>query len=235
MTSSIGHPDWQTYANWRGPILYNSGLTLPANGSGILFTDAVSHFASLYLEVIGITGGCILEASFGATAATIRSSVVQAWVVQGASQLSAMFPVLGNFVQISAVQAGSAGCTANVFAIATNTPVTGTIYQATGNGVAADNEAIAAGATNAHQLGWVTEGEAYVFLDPLGSAGGLNVTVWALNQSGAHVFPIARWNGVTTILNQSFRTINYPIALEITNTAGAVQHMSYYMVTGQVD
>lgn len=227
MTSGVGHPDWQTYSNWRGPVLYNAGIVVPGGGSLTIGTWPVAHFASVYVELINQTGGCNVQARYGEAANAIRPSVVHLWNVEGNSQLSALIPALGNFVQLSATSAGVAGYTANGLVIPTNTAVDRVQYPAVGDWVAADTETVNAGATNRHDLGWVMEGEGWLFVDTLGSASGITVTIWARNPDGTVKFPVYRAFNVTAIINQEWTALNYPLSLEITNNGAGAQNVSY--------
>jgi hypothetical protein len=229
VTNPIGHPDWQSYAQWRGPNFANLNVTALAGTTATVGTFAISHFASVYLLVQNVTGGGQVNLRFGETSSTIVANNGPSWQVFQGSSLVVTAPALGNFVQVTIDAPGGNSFVGDVFIIPTNTPTGKVSYPTVGNLVNALNDTVNAGANKDRQLPQLAEGNAYVFFNPQGVSGKLSLLIHALNDTGGVDFTAWRADVVTGITTATFIAPPRPLLARV-NNADTVNHTYDMMV-----
>ncbi len=218
-----GHPDYQSYADWRGTIVtaqqYTVTIAVPVTVPG-----NITNFASLLIRCTAPVGGVSVILQFFTDSGMATQVGSMAWTVSGGALLLANVPALGNFftVQLTTAQAGNQ--TVNLSILPNNLATSVTKYPKINNAVAGANVSLAAGATFTANLPQLGEGNGYAYFKPLDNTGNLDCRITELNEAGNGIFDLvsatAPLGAVTLQFMSSFR----PVQLKVINKDGAAAH-----------
>lgn len=223
MTNPIGHPDWQTYSQWRGPTFVNQSVTALANSTTVVGTFAVSHFASLVLYVKNVVGGGTISFQYSEDGTTFITGFGPSWRIWQGSAMNVTVPILGNFVRVVVSAPVANSFVGDITLVPTNVTVPRNQYQGSEMDVHASGVNIAAGGTSNFQLPAIAEGFAYARLDPLGVANQLSIIVYALSETGAGEYIVWRRDKVAAAVDGQFLAPQQSLLVQLVN-ADVVAH-----------
>lgn len=219
---TVGYPDDQAYPNATGsPIADQQNFLLSA---ATPFTAAgfITNFPSARVRInpTGAGNGCVCTISYYADATLADQLGSYSWTVAATSQLSAIVPTLGPYVQISVTTSIALvfGCQIQL------TPLTVAVpkveYPVTGNEASINNHSIGAGNTFLVILPFVIEGSAHVFVYPHDVTGTINAEVDELTQQSTIAHKITEKDALksTAEWNGDFQAPAATIQLAVTNT-----------------
>lgn len=119
---TIGHPDFQAYAQWRGaPIVSNPALGLGPGGINLGITP-IGHYAALTVRVSSVNRNVTLTATFYADAGGVVTVSQVGFTIQNGGTLSVNVPALGPYVQVVVNNLGAAGGSMAIFVQPSNLP-----------------------------------------------------------------------------------------------------------------
>lgn len=117
---SVGHPDWQTYAGWRGaPLVSGFPATVAAGGSAY-GPFAIQNWAALTLRGVAQGQDLVYQLVFSADAAGANTVQTMEWGVTNGASVSVNVPALGPYVTLNILNIHAVSTSAVVFLLPTN-------------------------------------------------------------------------------------------------------------------
>ena len=231
MTSPGGHPDWQDYANWRGPAFNASNVAVSlASPYSLIVTGTITNFNAIHIMVRNITGAGIVVLLNYQTGALVGQQ--KEWRAIPGQSIDVILPTLGStlVIQVTSFSAGTQHCDLQIVPV--NSSVVKPEYQQTGNYVANSSLSIPASSSASFVLPSVMEGEGYLWAIEGDVANKINVSLNELDDTGAvtdAIFFIPGISGtIPTVLR--FQSGPRPIQINLVNTDGAAPHSVGYML-----
>lgn len=195
---TVGYPDHQAYAQWRGEPLFGTGFTV-TNGAPLIVQNWVTNFESLAINVqFGVGTGVTLTVTFYTDSTLTVPCGFYTWVLSGSGvDLQVIVPCLGDwmFAELSTGQAGSQQ--GNMTLEPSNIPVDLPAYQQSGNYIAGHNVTINPGVTLVITLPFVVEGLGYFRVEDNTAGKQFDMTCNVLTEGGATLTTIDRQLGQT--------------------------------------
>lgn len=194
-----GHPDDQTYANWRGPLLgafatYNLKNTTPVNVAGY-----VTNFQSLLVSVsLAGAAGYSIAISWWTDATQNILVASNQWTVSASQQIQMLVPTLGNYVTIALTTSSVPGFNINVAFAPTNLAVPSAKYVNSGNINFQSSFSVPAGTSSIFPLQFVSEGRMHWYASDVGSSGKIQLRISMLTASGSEAATIDQVNTLTS-------------------------------------
>lgn len=218
----MGHPDWQTYANWRSaPIIDDFEMFPPGTTSRGPFS--LNNYQSLLMVVNTAADSCSINFRFFSD--TTLANLVDTYQMSLAlgTLQKAVLPVAGNVVFID-VQ-NLSGVTQNIGFVLTpvNIPVSTPVYYGPTNVISQLNTNLLASTTVDFQLPFTQPGLAHLFFNPRDNAGKLNFAVYA-GSPGARGSVVYSNNGPIAGDQRLVALSDRPYFLEVINTDAAAAH-----------
>lgn len=196
MSVGQGHPDWQSYASWRGsPIVSNSALGLPGGGQNLGITP-IPHWSSLTIRASATNRNVTIIATFYADAGGTFIVQQVAFTVPVGCLLSVNVPALGPFVQIIVNNLGAAGGSMGLFVEPSNLPTPRPAYiaQVIGQPLVWGSAVVGAGGNVQFNTTEVWAGQVVLFAGTSsGTAHHGLVNYW--DQATLSFLNISAWNG----------------------------------------
>lgn len=218
----MGHPDWQTYPNWRGVPLIQENAIFPVG-----FTNrgpfSLNNYQSVLINVVTPPDNMLLFVQFF-TDTTLATLVEELSITFGDSvNVNVIFPAVANALRIRIDNNGGAGAILQYAATPVNIPVSRPTFFATKNEVNVVNTAVPASSNAFFQLPFIQPGLAHLWLNPRDASGKLNFLV----RSGSPTVvgpPIFVINGPVAFDQRLIGLTDRPYLLEVSNTDGAAAH-----------
>jgi hypothetical protein len=184
VTTPIGHPDYQGFAQWRGPVVA-SGVQSTSIASPYTMAFYLTAYASLWLRVSGISASMQVTVNFFTDQSETVLAGSVAWTVIGGTELDVLIPALANYAQIVVTTVTAGAQTFTIAALPSNVPATHCTYPITGNYVAQIDVTVAASSAQSFVFPFIAEGDGQVMIWPDDNSGKLQVQVDELTISGA--------------------------------------------------
>lgn len=226
---SVGHPDGQNYALWRGPD-FLAQLNQPINPANpVIVSGQVTNYASLIITMnAAIIGGFSVSVQWFIDSTMAIQTAIQAWTLAPTQTLNVILPCLGNYVKVSVTSPYGPG---GVFPIAiypTNSQVQAPKYTSIGNLIAGNVAVIAIGATDVLPLPAIASGRGHFFFRDETLSGKFSVGVISLKQDGTSDHTLAAQNPLNNTLYGDVNCPDIPMGLYIQNLDGAATHTITY-------
>lgn len=234
MSTPQGHPDYQDYAIWRGPLTVDGFQTVSV-GAGYTLTPNLNctNFASVLLCITGITGaGITVAAGFAGGAVNTPSNF---WTLLPGQQLYVLLPAATNrfFLSITTAQAGTQHF--NLLVAPTNTPATRITYLNQNNSMHDVSRTLAAGAAMSYVLPYVQEGEIEAMLQPQDTSGKLEMAVTGLGENGLAAYAAnLQFAGLVPFQTQAQRVLVGPDPVLIVVQNDDVANPHTYSMTARM-
>lgn len=235
---TIGYPDDQSFPNATGAAIADQQAFSLSAATPFAASGFITNFSSMRVRVnpSGAGNGCFVTVTYFADATLADSLGRYSWTVAATSQLSAIVPTLGPFVQIQVTTTIGPAFNCQIQATPLTVAVAKIEYPVTGNEGFMNNHSIGAGNTFTVILPFVVEGAAHVFVYPHDASGKINAEVDELAQDGTIINKITGKDALTNVAewNADFQASNHPLQLAVTNT-DAVGHTvdAALVVTGR--
>lgn len=228
MTTPTGHPDYQAYAQWRGPSLYFANFSL-VSGSPFFEQLNVTNFASLdlYVNAFAGAGFTVQVGYFNDAGATQFTGGYKFVISQAGTTLQTCLPNLGNYVQvfISTAQAGTQ--TLSIGIGPNNTGATRPQYPLNTNVVEGVNVTIPASTTLTAYLPYIIEGDATVLLNPRNGAATTVLLVEEMTEANGVAGRLVDVPSMTGPVSAAFLTGTSQVRININNTDTAGHQYDY--------
>lgn len=229
MTTGSDYPDYQSYANWRGPLLANESSWELSSSNPFTAAGYVTNYASLIAHVTcNSSTGLTVAASFYTdnTLTTLIDTIN--WILPPGAALSAMIPALGNYVAIG-VSTSDATAEPTVIAIfATSTNVTSPKYFFDQNYVSGFDVSIPASTTEGYNLPYVSSGKCSIHFQDLSASGKVSASLWTINAAGTRQDRLYNTNNSTGVNDVTLEVPSVPLQLEVDNTDTSAHSVDYY-------
>lgn len=220
-----GHPDDQSYASWRGPLLGSATAAHIDSTHPITVQGYVTNFASIFLFLSNINPvGLQVQVVFFVDATQAQLCGSTAWTIRQGGGLSCYTPALGNFVVITLSTNDATGGTILYTFAPSNTPCSSARYNSSGALVEQFNQSIAANTTSNFSLQTVAEGPASVYFNDLAASTHLSFGVITVSDSGVRTGRILFVAAPATVFNGVLYVPRGPIAVQVVNNDGAAAH-----------
>lgn len=225
-----GHPDDQTYANWRGPLLsafstYNLKNTTPVNVAGY-----VTNFQSLLLSVsIAGAAGYQITASWFTDATQNILVATNTWTVSASQQIQMLTPILGNYVTLALTTTSVPGFNINVGFAPTNIAVPSTKYVNSGNINFITSFNVPANTSSIFPLQYVSEGRMHWYASDLAGSGKIQLRISMLTAAGTEAATIDQVNTLTTQANGDVTLPAQGVGIVFQNTDVVVHAVKFFI------
>lgn len=224
-----GHPDDQTYANWRGPVLGAANNVHIDSTHSITVQGYVTNFSGIQVFLAPTSfNGIFLVASFFVDATLATFTGQKQWQLGKGQDMRCVMPALGNYVQLTLSTTDVAGGQVSYAFTPTNLAAPSTRYNGIVEAQAQTGLSLAANATVLVLATFLAEGPGYVYFnDDLASAKIFCALSFANpdGTEGARIFikPV----GVQQA-QQTFYAPDSALLLHLQNTDGAAAHTVDY-------
>lgn len=220
-----GHPDFQDYAQWRGPFLINTAWTCN-NASPFTAEQIVTNFASVYLSITQTSGtGVTVFCQFYSDSSFTFLVGQKAWILNPNLPLNVMVPAMGNYCKlvIQTSQAAAAGGT--VLFAPTNIIIGKVTYPQLTLTKEANNQTVGAGVTMPFPVIGIQEGPGILYVNPRTGGSTQVITLDSLNEAGNVQYHIVQFPAITVPTTINFIATPTPMVINIDNTgAGAANY-----------
>lgn len=221
----MGHPDWQAYANWRGPIIAAvAGFNLSA--ANPFHTEAViTNFATLFLNV-GQPGaaGCQAKVTFYTDSTKTVTVTSSTWTLNTNCDLRCQIPALGNYMALDVTSSSVAAFPVTIFCLPSNLPVGSTRYTPALASVTGTAVSIPASGTRTDYLPHIAEGPVYAFMKDRVASGKLDFRVYLVNADATINDRLFAADGPITVITANLLGAKNGLATQIVNNDAVNAH-----------
>lgn len=200
MTTPQGHPDFQQYAQWRGPAIVAETASV-TTASPLTESAYVSSWASLQLMVSAPAGeGVAVNLSYYSDSTMAFLAAQHNWQVW-ASQLQVLVPVRAPYAVLTVSTRNAGTMTPTVYLAPTNVPAAKEVYPGGFGEVSSEFATIAASGSLIQLLPQVMTGYMTLMYRAFDASSSVSMTIDELDDTGTS---IAYLGNVT-----SFTATNY--------------------------
>jgi hypothetical protein len=182
-TGGVGHPDWQSYSNWRGDFLYQNNAPM-TEGANVLGSFVTTNWATLHVELFPSDQDATIIFEWYADSAGTEDIDTDSIDVPKDQTVNVLMPCKGNLCEISVFNNGNADATMLVAIEPTNLAVNRRVYLDAPLTLGSPNQTINHGVTQFLSTGSVVSGPAYLDYVPHSTAGNVTVDVFGANSTG---------------------------------------------------
>jgi hypothetical protein len=229
MTVGGDHPDWQAYANWRGPTFATSFQFPLSSSNPYNIADYVTNYQALIVNVAGEpAGGLQVLIEFYTDATQTIFMGEHLWEVPSACALFAIVPVLGNYCVVNVTTPTTGTTDTTIVIVPSNTPAPSVRYNVEQNYVTGWNQSIAAGTTKFVPFPYISEGPSSFMFTDNGGSGKFDTYLAFQTQAGAEGNPFILY-GANNQINFEFIAPRAAIGIAMTNTDTVAHSASWYL------
>lgn len=225
MTQGTGHPDWQSYAQWRaGKLVVFDQLMTP---NQVLVTDPISvaNWQSVLIKAAAAGSGFTVAMEVAPSV----DAAAGAWYQQHTYTIPDSSNVL--WTQVTPIDkavrfriTNASGANTGEFALTAymmNTPAMPGVADLPANWAGADGFTLASGGTKALLLPYQPAARVEVFCwAPLATVNGLTLTLALIDALGAVAQRLGRWDNVKGAVVQELVVPSGPLQLTLSNFTG---------------
>jgi hypothetical protein len=226
-----GHPDWQTYATWRGPDFFAAAAWALSAANPAVAQGYVTNYSSLAVNVgCNNPGGMTVTVSWFTDATQAVGVGLRQWTLPNGFILSVIVPALANYVVFQAATSDAAAANDLISAYPANSQVSGYSFDTQKARIGNILESVAAGASNIRPLGRIAQGDAWVHVKDDTASTHLTFQIREMAANGALGSVVWEAAAPVTIADARLVVTDVPLALDITNLDGAAAHTcDYYL------
>lgn len=229
MTVGIDTPDYQSYANWRGPDLgassnYPLSVSNPFEAGGY-----VTNYASLCVVIgeVGSSGATVLMEFW--TDNTEAIMVAEwTWNISPGQGLNVSVPCPSNYAVIAVEATNAVPQNTPIAVIPSSSPTTAPVYFPPQNYVGNANYSAPANSDVLFVLPFVSAGNCYLWMQDPNSTGHLAGGLQQLTTAGVKQYTLAAYNVLSSFEALQMYVPAVPLAVRVINTDSAAHAMDYY-------
>ena len=226
MTVGTGHPDWQSYAQWRSAALLDFTTNLPVNSNQTTVEIPTQNWQSLFLSASTFSAsGYVLEMQIKDVFNGVDGAwtTFRTWAITANASLLVTVPAIGQSVRFKLTNKSLVNVLQPLLLVwGVNTPAQGPGELIDDNLVTVTNTNLANGAAVSLPLPHIVRGLSQVYIqNPAATANGFSAFILQLDSLGATVATIAAWHNIKDILLAQVVLPNQPVALQLFNQSGA--------------
>jgi hypothetical protein len=220
-----GHPDYQNYANWRGPLIASNAAFALTAANPFNASAVVTNYASLCLDVttVNTQGANVALTYFTDAGATVQVGS-QSWDLMANVELSVMVPVLGNFVKLAITTVNPGAGNVSVVCFPTNTPVLSARYQHVGAHQHGTAVTVLASSTQQFVMPRIVEGPMTLFYRDRVVSNKLSFALFLANNDGSAGDRLYFDGPPATVQTVSLLGHNQPMLFQCNNTDAVTAH-----------
>lgn len=218
--AGAGHPDWQTYASWRGPVLQDAPISLGPSGSASIASGYIPHYSGLSIKVDTGAGGGILQVNSATSESASNFLTDSQWIIAPDGQLNVTTPVASGYVDVALNASGTLGFDRNVSIVETNVATGKANYFALTTMLQPGPVALAAGTTQQFLFMDLIAGDATLKMAASVSSASVGARVRPIDESGVLGQDLIRLDTSTNTLDR-FILPQQSVVLEYFNTSAA--------------
>lgn len=231
----MGHPDFQSYANWRGPIIASQTAFPLSPANPFHVETVVTNYASLFLRVTGAAFNgipALIVCMFytDSTKAIQLDSFV--WQTTFNAELSVLVPVLGNYMTLDITTTTAGPTNTRITCIPQNLAPTSCSYTPAGSEAIGQNVLVAASTELDAIMPVIREGRISAYVRDTAGSAKFNINLNELDQTGAVISEFASLPLLAAPATIEALGGTNPIRLRIFNTDGAAGHTVNYRLIG---
>lgn len=219
---TAGFPDYQGFPNSTGSSIADTQSASIASGSPYVQAGYITNFPSarVHVKFSQANVGLSVTVAYFADQSMADPCGNYSWQLTSGTELLAILPTLGNYVQITVATAFVPAFTVTVQLSPLTVPADQIRYPVTGNEAIVSNHSIGAGNTFTVLVPFVVEGIGHVFVYPHDVTGTINAEVDELTQSGSVAHKVTERDGLksTSVWDNDFQAPAASLQLSITNT-----------------
>lgn len=228
MATPGGHPDYQDYVNWRGPIYANLSLDV-TSATPFNVSEYVTNFQSVYLFIdLILNNGWTVTVEYFTDNTMSQLVYAKTYVMRSGNTLSAIIPNLANFINVL-VDTGQVGTMAGYMYLAPqNNPTPRIHYPMQDNNLSKLNLSVPGTSNVTFLMPYVMEGDGMLSVSADVFTGGPQVSIIELNEAGvgiARVLPLTTF-GAPSIYE--FKSPPNPIQIEIINNDAVAHNYTFW-------
>lgn len=226
-----GHPDDQTYANWRGPLLGSATNVHLDSTHPITITGYVTNFASIFLDIYNVfTKGMSVQVAFFTDATLAQLCGSETFVLLQDQNLNCFVPALGNYVRIILATTDATGASIAYTLAPSNQPAASPRYQSVTAVAANKNQSIPASTTIIVTLSELASGPGWWFVFDPGSTSKFQARLVLVNQDGTEGSILDLISTVANVYRAQFVAPQEPVGIAIQNTDTVAHNFTYALV-----
>lgn len=220
-----GHPDFQDYAQWRGPFLINTAWNC-SSGTPFTAEQVATNFGAIYLSITQTSGtGVTVFCQFYSDSSFTFLVGQKAWILNPNLPLNAIVPALGNYCKLVIQTSQPAAAAGTVLFAPTNIPVGKVTYPQLTLTKEANNQTVAATSSTPFPVIGIQEGPGILYVNPRTAGSTQVITLDSLNEAGNVQYHIAQFPAITVPSQINFIGTPTPMVVTIQNTgAGAANY-----------
>lgn len=219
-----GHPDWQSYANWRGMLFSEDAVTVPVTGTdfGLFVT---TNFAGFYVNAVCATGNGELILTWYADTAGTEEIQVDSYPMAADTALEVIIPARGNAVDVFFDVQSVGAATLSLTMLPTNIAPTHTTFLTGPNYVSDLNVSVAHSVAHTVNVVPIVGGPAYLCFVPHDSAAKLTLDIFGLDNDGTKLVRVGNYNLPAVTVQQELIVPPLPLQYIVTNTDTVSAHV----------
>lgn len=218
----MGHPDWQTYPNWRGAPFVKESVIFPMGGT-VRGPFAVNNYQSIHVTAFCPADNMqLILRTFTDPTLTVQVEEIDITFNAGLT-VNAIIPLSANTLSVVIENTGLAGADLDYSITPVNIPVAKPTFYGVVNVISVNNDALAAGGTANFSLPYMEPGLAHLFLNPHDATGKLNFSVFAGSPTATGGL-VYRNIGPTVSDQRLIALADRAYFIQVVNTDGAGPH-----------
>lgn len=223
--SDMGHPDWQSYAQWRGPVFAQTNV-LVTNLNPISIGQNVTNYASTFLTVSNAgPSGVIVQISFSSDGTETDPLSPIVWNLPSGWRLTVVTPTIKNFARLLVQVQPAQTATVSVQWSPNNINPPKERYIGNSSTVSFASVSIPANTTQTFQPGVLSDGNGTYFFEDTGASAKLDVTIFTVDQTGALLYRLAEVPALGAIASGTWQNDAQPWVVRVQNTDAAAAHV----------
>lgn len=220
-----GHPDYQNYANWRGPLIASNTAWPLTQANPFTASAVVTNYASLCLDITTVnTQGANVNLTYYTDSAHTVAVGSQSWDISPNVELSVMVPVLGNFVILTITTVNPGAGNVSVLCFPTNTPVVSARYQHVGAHQHGTAVSVLALSTQQFVMPRIVEGPMTFFYRDRTTSNKLSFALFLANNDGSAGDRLYFDGPPATVQTVQLLGHNQPMLFQCNNTDTVTAH-----------
>lgn len=229
--AGTGHPDWQSYANWRGTL-----ATVPAThyhtGSTVIGTFITTNYASVYVSADGTSGSGLLTLQWYADEAATMPTEQVTFPVDGITAFNVLTPASGNAVRVSINNDLAPDVIFAFILLPMNIPVAKTVFHVDPWDTGELNRVVGASGSVTENITQIMGGLAHLYFDPQLGSGKMSFQLFSINEDGAQDLRLCNFTNLTVPSQQLVVLPSRPLQVVIANSDAVNGHsISWALVT----
>lgn len=225
-----GHPDDQSYANWRGAPIFASASTPVSNAAPIIKSATITNFASLRIRASAAgPNGMTVNVQYFTDVSLATPLGGNTWNVPDTMSLDVIDPALGDFVQVTISTPNVAAFNIALAIIPMNVGNAAPVYPYPINDVSQASVSIAASSTSVFILPFVAAGRGHYEFRDINTSTKLAFFIDQVKQDGTAGIPLVPQQAPVTQVSGDFVIDATPLCVAVTNGDTVAHNAGFFL------